>query len=263
MVTGRRRVFREGAWRLMEPLQKGLLLGVLGGALLSLLTWQVLWMGAGVFLGVGIGSIVGHRRRTPHRPGSSALTGGPVRRPGPRPEETPEQWEERLNSAATFNGVRMLEGRTDRAGALEQMRDTVPGFPPDRYAAELDRALTRMEELRVGVRSRRARLVEEAREMDVLNGVFALRYYNGRFSGHPGEYGLGPIDLIHALGDLYPREVIEEALARADALIKEGIAMGIGSWDSEPNMAYLRQAHPGFDDRALGKALDWGHLIYR
>jgi hypothetical protein len=157
----------------------------------------------------------------------------------------------------------MFEGRTERVGALEQIRDTVPNFPPERYEAEFDEALARIEQYRVGVRARRVELVQEARKMDALNAVFALRYYNRRFSGHIGEYGLGAIDLLQALGDLHPPQVIEEAVARADAMTDEGIRMGVGSWDHEPNIAYLRQAHPGFNDRALSQALDWGHLIHR
>ena len=72
----------------------------------------------------------------------------------------------------------------------------IPGFSPERYEAELDEALARIEKYRVGVRVRRAKHVEEAREMDVLNGVFALRYFNRRLSGHVGLHGLVPIDII-------------------------------------------------------------------
>jgi len=141
--------------------------------------------------------------------------------------------------------------------------DTVPGFSPEGYVAELDEALLRIEGYRVGVRARRATLVHEARDVNGLDGVFALRYFNRRFSGHVGEYGLGPIDLMQALGDMYAPGAIEDAVARVDALIDEGIRMGTGSWEHEPNMASLRQAHPGSGDRSMSRALDWGHLIYR
>ncbi|MHA7263689.1 hypothetical protein ACX80W_10855 [Arthrobacter sp. TMN-37] len=248
----------------MEPMQKGLVLGVLGGSVLSLLTGQLPWMAAGVFLGVGVGHIIGRRRRHVNpEPVTTHKIEPPLRRMRASPEETGEDREEQLRWPATFRGIRILDCKTDRVGALEQIRDTVPGFPPERYEAELDEALARIEEYRVGIRTRRAELVQEAREMDALNGVFALRYFNRRFSGNLGEYGLGPINLPQALGDLYPREVIEEAVARSDAMIDEGIGMGVGSWDHEPNIAYLRQAHPGFNDRALSDALDWGHLIHR
>lgn len=247
----------------MEPMHKGLLLGVLAGAVLALLTHQLPWLAAGVFLGVWIGHTAGRRRQRKRKTRHQARNGAPARRAVPRPEETPEHRDERLRWAATFRGTRLLEGRTDRGGALEEIRNTVLGFPFERYESELDEALARIDQYRVGVRARRAKLVGEAREMDALNAVFTLWYFNGRFSGHVGECALGPIDPVKALGDLHPPEVLEEVAVRSAALIDEGVSMGIGSWDHEPNMAHLRQSHPGFSDRALADALDWGHLIYR
>ncbi|MUN62151.1 hypothetical protein GMA12_03165 [Kocuria sediminis] len=262
-MTPRRPVFKEGAWRDLEPMQKGLVLGVLAGAVLALLTWQLSWLAAGVFLGVGTGRLIDHRRHTQHRAGHHTQNATAMARTDHRPEETPEHREERLRWAATYRGTRMLEGKTDRAGALEQIRHTVPGFPSGRYESELDAALVRIEQYRVGVRARRAKDVAHAREMDVLNAVFALHYFNRRFSGHVGEYGLGRVDLEDALGDLYFREQIDEAVHRSDALIDEGIDMGLGPWDWDADMAHLRQAHPGFNDGALGEALGWGRYFGR
>ncbi|GGG71147.1 hypothetical protein GCM10011374_39770 [Kocuria dechangensis] len=93
--------------------------------------------------------------------------------------------------------------------------------------------------------------------------MFALHYFNRRFSGHIAEYGLGRIDLVEALGDLCSREQIDEAVARCGALIEEGIRTGYGPWDTDADMAHLRAAHPGFSDRSLGDALDWGHYYGR
>jgi len=178
-------------------------------------------------------------------------------------ERTPEERESRLRSMAMHFGGRMVERRDFREAVLERMQANLPGFPPERYEAELDAALARIEEAQVGVMVRREQKIAEARGLDVLNAVFVLHYFNQRYSGHVGEYGLGRINLIEALGDLYSREQITEAVKRCDALIEEGIRMGIGSWDHEPNMAYLRATCPGFNDRALIDALDWGHLIHR
>lgn len=180
-----------------------------------------------------------------------------------RPEETPEQRESRLRSAAMHHGGRIVEGRDFREAALEQIQDTVPGFPPERYKGELDAALARIHEAQIGVLVRREKMIANARERDLSNAVFAIHYYNRRFAGHVGEYGLGRIKLGEALGDLHTREQIAGAVVRADALIDEGIRMGIGPWNSEADMGHLRLAHPGFSDRALGEALDWGHLIHR
>lgn len=176
---------------------------------------------------------------------------------------TEQERESGLHSAAWYNGTRIAEDETDRAGALAAMRDTVPGFALERYETELADALVGIEKAKMRVRARRTELVAGARQLDPLNAVFALRFFNRRLSGHVGEYGLGPIDLIEALGDLCTLDQIDEALERSDALIEEGIRMGIGSWDHESDMAHLRAIHPGFRDQALSKALDWGHLIHR
>jgi len=180
-----------------------------------------------------------------------------------RPEETPEQRESRLRSAAMYHGGRIVEDRYDLEDALEQIQHAVPGFPPERYEAELNEALAWIDEAQLGVLAREEKMIAEVRVLDLNNAAFAIHYYNRRYSGHVSQYGLGRINLIEALGDLYSREQIAGAVARADALIDEGIRMGIGPWNSEADMGHLRQAHPGFSDRALGEALDWGHLIHR
>lgn len=178
-------------------------------------------------------------------------------------EESQEEPESRLRSAAMHHGGWMVEGRDFREDALEQLEATVPGFPSERYESELDEALARIYEAQIGVLAREEKMIAEARELDLSNAVFAIHYFNRRYSGHVTQYGLGRISLGEALGDLYSREQIAGAVARADALIDEGIRMGIGPWKSEADMGHLRQAHPGFSDRALGEALDWGHLIHR
>jgi len=263
-MNARRRIFKEDAWASMDPVQKGLVIGVGAGALLWMFTDSLSWPAVTIGLGVFIGQRISRRRpRTPqHLKDAMKKRSIPRHTPTPR-VLTEEEREFNLRSSAWYNGGRMHEGKTDRAGALEQMRKTIGDFPPERYETELDTALAGIEETKIRVAARRAKDVAEARQLDLLNAVFALHYFNRRFSGHVGEYGLGPIDLYEALSDLHPREQIDEAVQRSDALIEEGIRMGVGSWDHEPNMAHLRAAHPGFSDRALSKALDWGHLIYR
>jgi hypothetical protein len=157
----------------------------------------------------------------------------------------------------------MVEGRQFREAALEQLQANLPGFPQERYGRELDDALARIDEEQVGVLVRREKMIAQARELDMVNAVFAIYYFNSRYSRHVCEYGLGPIPLADALGDLYTPEQIAEAAARADALISEGIRMGYGPWDWDADMAHLRQTHPGFSDRALGDALDWGRFFGR
>ena len=180
-----------------------------------------------------------------------------------RQKETPEELESRLRSAAMHHGIRMVEGRQFREAALEQLQANLPGFPPERYGTELDDALVQIDEAQVAVLVRREKMIAEARELDLINAVFAIHYFNSRYSRHVCEVGLGPIKLAEALGDLYSPEQIAGATARADALITEGIRMGYGPWDWDADMDRLRRAHPGFSDRALGDALDWGRFFGR
>lgn len=74
-VARRQPVFREGAWRSLEPLEKGLVLGVLAGTVLALLTWQISWIAVGVFLGIGIGHITGRSRRMQRKTSHHAQDG--------------------------------------------------------------------------------------------------------------------------------------------------------------------------------------------
>ncbi len=65
----------------MKPVEKGLLLGVLGGVVLALLTWQITWIAGGVFLGTTAGYIIRHRQRGQHKTVQDTKTGAPLTRP--------------------------------------------------------------------------------------------------------------------------------------------------------------------------------------
>jgi hypothetical protein len=258
-------VFRENAWRSLEPVQQGLLIGLGIGVLVAVFTESLSWIAIGVGVGVAIGHHIGRRRtRTQNstRTQEATMSNPPRRRPAPK-VLTEEERESSVRQSAWYNGGRMAEGKTDRAGALEHMRNTVPGFPAERYETELDDALAGIEEAKVRVVARRAKDVAEVRKLDMLNAVFALHYFNRRFSRHVGEYGLGPIDLVEALGDLFTSEQIDEAVRRSNVLIEEGLRMGIGPMDILADMDRLRAAHPGFRDQALSEAVDWGYLMHR
>ena len=94
----------------------------------------------------------------------------------------------------------MVEGRDFRESALERLQDNLPRLPPATYEAELDDALARIDEAQVAVRVRREKMIAESRELVLISAVFAIHYYNRRYSGHVGEYGLGRIRLGGALG---------------------------------------------------------------
>lgn len=250
-------------WRLMTPVQKTVFVMLVVCAASALLLPETPYLIRMAGLGaIGAWLVVRPRRgRLPHRP-KSAMTDPSRRKPVPR-VLAEEEREPRLRSAASAGGLRLVEGRTDRAGALEQMRETVGGFPPERYGAELDAALARIEAARVDVRARRVKRIAEARRLDPLNAVFALYYFNSRHAEHPAEAGLGSIDLYEALGDLYPREQIDEARERSGALIREGWSCAYHPDDNGRQFQQLREHHPGFIDAHLHEAAGWGHLFNR
>ncbi len=101
-------MFKEDAWRSLEPLEKGLVLGVLAGTVLALLTWQISWIAVGVSLGTGIGHITGRRLRMQRKTGHHAQDEDSV----PFPVETIEHRAERLREgvdeelSAAMRGLR-------------------------------------------------------------------------------------------------------------------------------------------------------------
>lgn len=261
----RRRIFKEDAWSSLEPLQKGLVLGVGIGVVFWAFNGTLSWLAIGVFVGVGIGHHVGRRRAHTHRPASPLgvpMTSPPRHKPTPR-VLTEEERESSLHSSAHFQGLRLVAGKQDRAETLAQMQKTIGGFPPERYETELDIALARIQEAQVKVRARRAEFVAEARAMDLLNAVFSIYYFNSRHASHPQEAGLGSISLVEALGDLYSPEQIESAKARSSALIEEGWSCAYYPDDNGRQVQQLREHHPGFTDTHLHKAADWGYFMNR
>lgn len=76
-------------------MDKGMVLGVLAGAVLALLMWQLSWIAVGVVLDIGVGHMNG-RRPVRHKAGQHGLNGAPLPHPDTHPEETPERRVERL-----------------------------------------------------------------------------------------------------------------------------------------------------------------------
>lgn len=89
-------MFKEDAWRSLEPLEKGLVLGVLAGTVLALLTWQISWIAVGVSLGIGIGHITGRRLRMQRKTGYHAQD----------EDSVPFRGASAIRGRAIYNGVR-------------------------------------------------------------------------------------------------------------------------------------------------------------
>ena len=87
-------MFKEGALRSLDPVDQGMVFGLLVGSLLTLLMRQLPWIAVGVVFGIGIGHLIGRRNR--HNVGEHALNSDPLPNMDPYKEETPEHRVERL-----------------------------------------------------------------------------------------------------------------------------------------------------------------------
>ena len=160
--------------------------------------------------------------------------------------------EARLRSAAEHYVGKLLSG-IDRTAVLAELRAAAPGFTPARYEAALDEELVRRDRACDRAAARRHELVQQARDMDVLNAVFALTLFNRSHAV------AGPVDSHDALGDLYDATAIDEAAERTDALIAHAADLGFGAQNARDDRAELQLAHPGFSLEHLSEALNWGY----
>jgi hypothetical protein len=88
-------VFKEGAWRSLDPVDQGMVLGVLAGAVLALLMRRLTWIALGVAFGIAIGYLI-DRRQERHGSDEQTLNSDPLPDKNPYEEETPEDRLERL-----------------------------------------------------------------------------------------------------------------------------------------------------------------------
>lgn len=172
---------------------------------------------------------------------------------------TRAQQRELLRPAAVSRRIRMAEGRESRDAALAWLRTQLPGFPRERYEEALEAASCELVEGQAHARARRRSMIAAARELDPLNAVCTLHVFNRRGSGHVLEYGLGPIDLAEALGDLCSAQQIADAVGRTDALLADAVRRGREPGnEGRADRDRLRDAHPGFTARTIDEAWDWG-----
>lgn len=139
---------------------------------------------------------------------------GLIKRPSTlgKRQYTDEDRASRLRSACQFHVREIVFKNADRQAVLLKVRSKVPGFPTERYEQALNEAEDLVRTNRERARQRRAELVDAARKEDVLNAVFALRYFNQRYSGHVAEYDLGQVNIYESLRDLHNQAEIDAAV---------------------------------------------------
>ena len=245
-------------WKQLDPLQQGLLIGLVLGVLPAVLDRDPLWIAATLAAGTVTGNVVSRRRQRARAREHASSTGAPVTRQQRRQDKV-DQREFRLRAASSYQGRELLYRGADRSTALERVRAKVPGFADERYEAALSDAVAQLERLRRHSLERRAKNIAEARLQDVLNAVFALHYLNGRFHGQNIDDGIVPIHLHEVLGDLWSAEEIEAALARSATLIEDGMRYGWQPDQTGQHLDELATRHPGFNLPNLHAALAWGY----
>lgn len=227
-------------WRTLEPIQKGLLIGMVVGALIALLDRNLVWIAAFMSWGAAVGWLLGRRRR--HQDAAPSVQ---------VEERTSAEHEQALAAAAERHVEEGLSG-IDRTALAEQLRAEVPGLPTESYGAALDAALSRYDRARERALARREDAISRVRELDVLGGVFTLELFNRRHSQPK-------IDVHAALGDLHDAATIEDSIRRTEELLVHAADLGFGAQDARDDRAELQVAHPGFSLEHLSDALNWGY----
>lgn len=118
-------MFKEGAWRLLDPVDQNMVLGLLVGSLLALLMRQLPWIAVGVAFGIAFGHLIGRRNR--HNAGEHALNSDPVPNMGPYKEETPEHRVERLRGGVDKELSAALKAHREAWRQYREDRRAKPG----------------------------------------------------------------------------------------------------------------------------------------
>lgn len=162
---------------------------------------------------------------------------------------------DRLGFNASTYGRAHADGE-ERESVLRRMSADAPGFSRDTYRKALAYGTLMILGLRDGEERRRKERIESARSAGLLDGVFALLYFNWRYSK---SQFLGAIPIHETLGDLHSREDLDDAIARAGRLIQAGGRYAWTPAETDQQMERLTADHPGFSLRCVNDALGWGY----
>lgn len=181
------------------------------------------------------------------------------------PKETASELEDLQNRAdrllfnASNYGHAHLDGETVES-VLSRMSTDAPGFSRDTYRRALAYGTFMIQGNRDAEKRRRKELIKSARSANLLDGVFALLYFNLRFS--KGQF-LGAIPVHGALGDLHSRADLDNAMVKAAKLIEDGSRYAWTQSETKEQVERLTADHPGSSVRCVQDALSWGYLKNR
>jgi hypothetical protein len=162
---------------------------------------------------------------------------------------------DRLASEGSRHGRAHLDGEGIES-VLNRIRIEAPGFSRDTYRRTLAYGTLMILANRDSERQHREKLIERSRSESLLDGVFALLYFNRR---HSKSQFLGAIPIHGTLGDLHSREDLDDAIAKAGKLVQDGGRYAWTPAETEQQVERLTAAHPGFSVRCVHDALDWGY----
>jgi hypothetical protein len=170
-----------------------------------------------------------------------------------------EERADRLASTASRYGHAHLAGEPIES-VLSRMGNDAPGFSRDTYRRTLAYGTFMIQGNRDNEKRRREELIKSARSAGLLDGTFALLYFNWRYS--KGQF-LGAIPIHETLGDLHSTEDLDDAIARSGKLIQDGgrFAWTPEEWDQQ--VQRLASDNPGFSVHCVHDALDWGYMQNR
>lgn len=162
---------------------------------------------------------------------------------------------DRLGFKASSYGQAYADGE-NLESIFSRMGTDAPGFSRDTYRRALAYGTLMILSNRDNEKRHRNELIDTARSANLLDGTFALLYFNWRFSK---SQFLGAIPIHETLGDLHSREDLDDAIARAGKLIQAGGRYAWTPAETDQQVERLTADHPGFSARCVNDALGWGY----
>lgn len=162
----------------------------------------------------------------------------------------------RLGIAGQVHARSVLDGDNFDL-VVERVRSTISGFSHEEYREALEQGLLAAKEERKQNLRERSKLIEEARAEPLLDAVFILRHHTFR---PMASDRLGPISVRKALGDLYSKKEIQDAVRFTNRLLKSGQRCDLAETDAPSR---LEREYPGFSKEKYFLAANYGWWMTR